>query len=97
MIKNLVTLMIVVILITSGCVVIPEKDFTAKYKCGLSTDKKVLKFVNLLENDNSFYAWNDEILAVITVPTSAVVSGVYVAVHNTYHFAEETIKCSYPL
>ena len=90
MIKNLVILMIVVILTTSGCVVIPEKDFTAKYKCGLSTDKKILKFVNLLENDNSFYAWNDEILAVIT----AIVSGVYVAVYNTYHFAEKTIKCS---
>ena len=93
MMKSLVALIVAVLPTVSGCVVIPEKEIKAKYQCGLSTDKKVLKFVNLLKNDNSFYAWNDEILGVITVPTSAIVSSVYVAVNNTYHFAEKTIKC----
>jgi len=93
MMKKLGFLLITVLVALPGCVVIPEKEIKAKYQCGLSTDKKVLKFVNLLKNDNSFYAWNDEILGVITVPTSAIVSSVYVAVNNTYHFAEKSIKC----
>ncbi len=93
MVKSLVVLIVSVLLTVPGCVVLPKKDVKAKYRCGLSTDKKVLKFVNLLNNDNSFYAWNDEILGVITVPTSAIVSSLYVAVNNTYHFVEKTIKC----
>jgi hypothetical protein len=93
MAKNLMVLILLVLLTVPGCVVIPEKDVNATYRCGLSTDKKVLKFVNLLKNDTSFYAWNDEILGVITVPTTAIVSSVYVVVHNTYHFAEKSIKC----
>jgi hypothetical protein len=91
--KKLVLLLITVLVTQQGCVVIPDKEIKSKYQCGLSTDKKVLKFVNLLENDNSFYAWNDEVLGVITVPTSAIVSSVYVAVNNTYHFVEKSIKC----
>tara|TARA_R110000772_G_scaffold157794_2_gene268970 strand:- start:519 stop:968 length:450 start_codon:yes stop_codon:yes gene_type:complete len=80
-------------LIFTGCVVVPEVDHSQKYQCGLSTDKKTLKVVNLLKNDTSFYEWNDEFLSIITMPTSAVVSSVYVAVNNVYHFGEKQIKC----
>ena len=76
-----------------SCVVLPEKDHTKKYKCGLSTDMKVLKLVNLTDGDTSFYEWNDEMLAIITIPTSAIISGSYVLVNNIYHIGEKQIKC----
>jgi hypothetical protein len=81
------------IFVFSGCVVMPEIDDTQNYQCGLSTDKKTLKVVNLMDGDTSFYKWNDEISSIITLPTSAVISGVYVAVNNIYHFGEKQIKC----
>jgi hypothetical protein len=46
-----------------------------------------------MKGDTSFYEWNDELLSIITMPTSAVVSSVYVAVNNVYHFGEKQIKC----
>lgn len=76
-----------------SCVVLPEKDHTKKYKCGLSTDMKVLKLVNLTDGDTSFYEWNDEALAIITIPTSAIISGSYVLVNNIYHIGEKQVKC----
>ncbi|OUS24467.1 hypothetical protein A9Q98_13705 [Thalassotalea sp. 42_200_T64] len=78
----------------SGCLVVPETDQSQEYQCALSTDKKVLKLVNLTEGDTSFYEWNDEMLAIITVPTSAIISGTYVLVNNVYHISEKLIKCS---
>jgi len=74
-------------------VVVPEEDHTKKYQCGLSTDMKVLKLVNLTDGDTSFYEWNDEIFAIITIPTSAIISGTYVLVNNIYHIGEKQIKC----
>jgi hypothetical protein len=79
----------------SACVVIPEKDWSEPaYQCALSTDQKTLKLVSLTEGDASFYAWNDKIFAVITVPTSAIISGTYVLVNNIYHIGEKQIKCA---
>ena len=78
----------------TACVVVPEVDYSQKYQCALSTDKKTLKVVNLMKGDTSFYEWNDEFLSIITMPTSAIVSSVYVAVNNVYHFGEKQIKCS---
>ncbi|WP_286272713.1 hypothetical protein [Thalassotalea hakodatensis] len=88
-----ILLIICICLFTSACVVVPEVADVPKYKCGLSTDQKTLKVVNLMEGDTSFYAWNDEFFSIISMPTSAVVSGVYVAVNNVYHAGEKTIKC----
>ena len=77
----------------TSCVVVPEKDHTVTYKCGLSSNMKVLKLENLTDGDTSFYEWNDEVFAIITVPTSAIISGSYVLVNNIYHIAEKKIKC----
>lgn len=82
-----------VVLSMCGCVVLPEVDDSQKYQCELSTDKKVLKLVNLTDGDTSFYRWNDEMLAIITIPTSAVISATYVLVNNIYHIGEKSIKC----
>lgn len=39
---------------------VPEIDNSQNYQCGLYTDKKALKIVNLMDGDTSFYEWNDE-------------------------------------
>lgn len=81
------------LIVCTSCVVLPENDYRQNYQCGLSTEMKVLKIVSLTDGDASFYAWNDDILAVLTVPTTAVISGTYVLVNNTYHIGERLIKC----
>jgi len=84
------------ILSCTACVVLPEKVQSQQYQCGLSTDMKVLKLVNLTDGDASFYEWNDEVFAIITIPTSAIISASYVLVNNIYHIGEKQIKCSKP-
>jgi hypothetical protein len=91
MLKN-IFILLVAISITS-CVVVPENVHSAKYKCALSTDMKVLKLVNLTDGDTSFYKWSDEMFAIVSVPTSAIISGAYVLVNNIYHIGEKKIKC----
>ncbi len=76
-----------------SCVVIPEKAKEDKYQCALSSDKKVLRLVNLTDGDTSFYEWEDELYAILTVPTSAIISGTYVMVNNIYHLGEKVVKC----
>lgn len=80
-------------LVISGCVVVPETAPVSQYQCGLSTDKKTLKVVNLMDGDTTFYAWSDEMLSALTMPTTAIINGVYVAVNNVYHYGEKIIKC----
>lgn len=87
-------LIVIITLFISGCVVVPQTDYSQEYKCELSSDKKVLKLTNMLENDTSFYSWTDEYLSIITVPTSAILSASYVLVNNIYHIGERTIKCN---
>ena len=93
-------LCLLIILNCTGCVVIPVKSDSEidpqNYQCELSTDMKVLKLVNLTDGDTSFYEWNDEFFAIISVPTSAIISGSYVLVNNIYHVGERKIKCAPP-
>jgi hypothetical protein len=63
-------------------------------QCALSTDKKTLKVVNLLDGDATFYAREDEMFSVINMPGSAIISSVFVAVNNVYHIGEKRIKCN---
>jgi hypothetical protein len=91
MLKEIFALLVT--LSITSCVVVPEKVNSDKYECALSTDMKILKVVNLTDGDASFYQWTDEMFAIISVPTSAVISGVYVLVNNIYHIGEKKIKC----
>ncbi|SEL20878.1 hypothetical protein SAMN05216262_10791 [Colwellia chukchiensis] len=86
-------LLVLAILITPACVVLPEVKENQHYQCGLSSDKKTLKVVNLMAGDTSFYQWHDELLSLITLPSTAVISSTYVAVNNIYHLGEKVIKC----
>ena len=90
-----VSLILAICTSVSACVVVPESvNEKNKYKCELSTNKKTLKLTNLTEGDTSFYRWNDELTAFITIPTSAVISATYVLVNNIYHIGEKQIKCA---
>ncbi|NMP15338.1 hypothetical protein [Thalassotalea sp. Y01] len=80
--------------ITSACVVLPETDKSAVYYCAVSSELKVLKVVNITEGDTSFYEWQDEMISVITMPASAIISASYVAINNVIHFGERAIVCS---
>ena len=90
---SIVCLLFVIASGLSGCVVLPQEDYSEKLECSLSSDKKVLRIVNLTDGDTSFYRWRDELVAFMTIPTSAIVSGAYVLVNNIYHIGEKTIKC----
>lgn len=85
---------IVLLVCLSGCMVLPVSDPQQSYQCALSTDKKYLKLVNLFDGDTSFYAWEDEMASIITVPTTAVLSAIYVSVNNVIHIGEKSIRCS---
>ena len=81
------------LLTCSGCVVVPEKVANQHYQCGLSSDQKTLRLVNLNDGTTNFYQWNDELAAIVTLPTSALISSTYVLVNNIYNIGEKIIKC----
>ncbi|XOV80997.1 MAG: hypothetical protein ACFHVJ_08605 [Aestuariibacter sp.] len=81
--------MLSVPLLLSGCVVVPEDDFTKVNRCEISSDRKTLKVINGFEETNTFYS----ISGLVLLPISGVVSGTYVAINNIYHLGEERIVC----
>lgn len=87
-------MLLLIALLFTSCMVVPQSSIDQQPECALSTDKKYLKVVNLLDGDTTFYAWEDEMLSVVTMPSSAIISSVYVAVNNVYHFGENQIKCN---
>ena len=76
-----------------GCITVPVVDDSHTHKCELSTNMKVLKIVDVAKETNSFYSVGGLILSPILIPTSAIISGTYVLVNNTYHIGEKEIKC----
>ncbi|WP_448212709.1 hypothetical protein [Colwellia sp. MEBiC06753] len=80
-------------LFTTSCVVIPIDDHAHSHQCLLSSDRKVLKVIDVAKESNSYYSISGIILSPILIPTSAIISGTYVLVNNSYHLGEETIKC----
>ena len=87
-------MLLLLALLFTSCMVVPQSSLDKRAECALSTDKKHLKVVNLLDGDTTFYAWEDEMLSIVTMPSSAIISSVYVAVNNVYHFGEKQIKCN---
>jgi hypothetical protein len=86
--------LVLIVALLSSCIVVPQSAEPQDFQCALSTDKKTLKVINLNDGDANFYAWQDEIFSFITIPSSAIISGVYVAVNNVYHIGEKQIKCN---
>ena len=91
--KLIASVLIAIHVLLSGCVVVPANDAASVNACELSTDKKVLRVVNVVEQTDSYYSVAGALLTPILVPTTALVSGLYVAVNNTYNLGEERIRC----
>ncbi|MFD2167536.1 hypothetical protein ACFSJY_14900 [Thalassotalea euphylliae] len=86
-------MVLVASLLLQACVFVPERAAQPKNACGLSTELKTLKVVNLMDGDASFYDWQGEMISPLTLPLSAVISGTYVAVNNVYFLGEKQIRC----
>ena len=82
------------VLFVSGCVVVPVEDKLHVNKCEISSDRKTLKIIDLAEETNSYYSVSGVVLTPLLVPATAIVSGSYVFINNTYRLGEETIKCN---
>ena len=76
-----------------GCVVAPVVDHSYQPKCQISSDRKTLKIIDLAKESNSYYSISGIILTPILVPTTAIISGTYVLVSNSYQLGEQAIKC----
>jgi Na+/H+ antiporter NhaC len=76
-------------LILSGCVVLPIADHSYVNKCEISSDRKVLKVVDVAKDSNSFYS----ISGVVLLPITGVISGIYAGINNIYHLGEEKLIC----
>jgi len=87
-------ILVLIVALLPSCIVVPHIAERQEFQCALSTDKKTLKVINLTDGDATFYAWQDEMFSFITIPSSAIISGVYVAVNNVYHIGEKHIKCN---
>jgi hypothetical protein len=80
---------VVVSVVLSACAVMPAVDTSYENRCEISSDKKILKVVDIAKDTNTFYS----ISGLVLLPITGVVSGVYVVVNNVYHLGEEAIVC----
>lgn len=81
------------VLLLVSCVVIPVPDNLHHNKCEISSNRKVLKVVDVAKETNSYYSIGGIILSPILIPTSALLSGSYVAINNIYNLGEEKFVC----
>ena len=79
--------------LNSGCVAVPYPAEGHSTRCEISTDRLTLKVIDLAKETDSYYTVEGYLVSPILVPTTAIISGVYVLVHNTYHLGEEKIVC----
>lgn len=78
----------------TGCVVLPVEDNSYSKQCGLSSNKKVLKIVDFAKDTDSYYTISGYVLTPIILPSSAIISGTYVAVNNTFYVDDKKIECA---
>ena len=89
------TTLVIVLLSLSliGCVVLPVNDITHNSRCEISSDRKTLRIVNVAEETGTYYSIEGLVLSPILVPTTAIISGVYVLTNNIYNLGEQRIVC----
>lgn len=68
-------------------------------ECSISSDRKTLKVVNMLNEKNTYYylipqSKEELVVTAVLIPTVSILSGTFVLVNNTYNFGEEKIRCS---
>ena len=93
--KKLLLIGLLFSMLTSGCVVVPVKDeYVQNNQCLISSDRKVLKVIDLNgEGTGNYYSVSGTLVSPLTMAVSGLVSGAYVVTNNTYHWGEKKIKC----
>ncbi|MCJ8319522.1 MAG: hypothetical protein MJK12_07800 [Colwellia sp.] len=81
-------------IVISGCITVPVTVETHSHECKLSSDMKTLQVVDVAAESNSYYSVTGILLSPILIPTTAIVSGVYVLVNNVYHLGQERFNCA---
>ena len=87
------SLLVILLVILSSCVVVPTKQTFQETRCEISSDKKTLRVFNVAKETNSYYSLGGLMATPILIPTTAILSGTYVAVNNIYHYGQEQIVC----
>ncbi|HMU66024.1 MAG TPA: hypothetical protein PKE57_02690 [Cellvibrionaceae bacterium] len=80
----------------TSCVVVPVAAEKKEGTCGISEDRQTLKVMDFAKDTQSFYSLQGMMVTPISFPTSAVISGVYVSVYNTYKLGETLLVCKKP-
>lgn len=88
--------LVAVVLLLAGCVVLPVDQPKKVGWCEISSDRKTLKVIDIAKETKTFYSLSGVMLAPITVPTSAVISGTYAAIYNVYKIGETELVCKRP-
>lgn len=81
-------------MIISGCVTIPVEVAGYQPKCDIPTSRKELKLINVAKETNTFYSITSLVSSPILIPTTALLSGSYIIINNTYYFSKEHFMCS---
>ncbi len=79
--------------IVSACVVVPVTDVSYVGRCGVSPDHKILKIVDVSKATNSYYSISGLVLTPILLPTTAIISGIYVLTNNAYYSGKNIVQC----
>lgn len=82
------------IALLSGCITVPYPADKQSNRCEISEDRLTLKVIDLAKATNSYYTTEGYLISPILVPTTAIISGTYVLVHNTYYWGKQKIVCS---
>jgi len=79
--------------VVSACVVVPVTDVSYVGRCGVSPDHKILKIVDVSKATNSYYSISGLVLTPILLPTTAIISGIYVLTNNAYYSGKNIVQC----
>ncbi len=88
-----VLLVFSLITVISSCVAVPATDVSHVGRCGVSSDHKTLKIVDVAQVTNSYYSISGYVLTPILLPTTAIISGIYVLTNNAYYSGKDIIQC----
>lgn len=91
--KYQTVLILLFVLGVTGCVVVPSEDIFYKAACEISSDRKILRVMDIAKETNTYYSIGGLIATPILIPTTAMLSGIYVVTNNIYNAGEEKIVC----
>ena len=86
-------LLLFVVVFFGGCVVVPAENEDYVAECEISSDRKTLRVMNVAKETDTYYSVEGIAATPILYPTTAIVSGIYVAINNSYNVGEEKLVC----